>query len=178
MSKNAVKNKVRLLPFPIMAMISFPVIIFLIAFFIFTVSFEPSRTGLLNQIPVFVLWAIVSCGLGIFTLILAIYHFLVVIQIDETGISRSFFGRYRKLQISWDELADVRYYLWVSEQIVFSKTKKLTNVPMPQVHKIKDRIIMGFSKKRYAVINQYLQQPIVGLPDKVKARLEGKGNEQ
>lgn len=36
----------------------------------------------------------------------------------------------------------------------------------------KDAIEMTISRRRYRVIKQYLQQPIVGMPEKVKERLE------
>ncbi|MCH5162464.1 MAG: hypothetical protein J1G38_03120 [Clostridiales bacterium] len=133
----------------------------------FLLAFEPSRLAFLQSIPLL----IVCYGYCIVILVTIPKPLLSIIQIDETGISRSFLGRFWKLHISWDEMTEARYFVQVSEQMIFSKTKKLSNIPRLKWHKEKDVIFMGFSKKRYKVIEQYLQQPIVGMPDKVKERL-------
>ena len=91
-----------------------------------------------------------------------------IITIDETGISRSFLGVLCKLHISWDEMTEAVFtphFLYVNGIIWFSKTKKISEIDVFLRYKVKDAIPISLYKKRYAVIKQYLKQPIVGLTD-------------
>ncbi len=171
-----IKARTRFLPYPFMTTIILIMLVVFISLYIFTVSYAPCRITLLNNIPIFVIWTLFFCVSSIIHLVVIIPRLLVVIKINESGISKSFLGRFLKANISWNEIAEVRYFLYVSEQIVFSKSRELASIPLLKWHKLKDIIFMGLSKKRYAIMKQYLQQPIVGMPDKVKARLEQKIN--
>lgn len=158
-----VKRRIRILAFPFITACVLCLVIFMIALNIFLLVFEPSRTAFLENIPMFICWIIFTYGLTIATLVLMAKPLLSIIQIDETGISRAFLGKFWKLHISWDNMAEARFFTQVSNQMVFSKTKKLGAIPMIKWHKEKDIIFVGFSKKRYEVISQYLQQPMVGI---------------
>ena len=142
-------------------------------FFIFLLVYEPISIGLLSSIPALVV-LIISLGVGpLFILIVSLKPFFSIITVDENGISRSFLGAFWKLHISWDEMAEVCYYVALLECLVFSKSQKLTMVRRSKWYRVKDTIHIALGKKRYAVIAQYLQQPILGMPEVVKDRLEG-----
>ena len=94
-----------------------------------------------------------------------------IITIDETGISRSFLGIFYKLHISWDEMAEVVYKEHLIPFVFFSKTQKLSRMTYNKAIAVKDAVQITISRRRYKVIAQYLQQPIVGMPDKVKEQL-------
>ena len=166
-----VRRKIRGLAYPIITISILIMVIFLLALYIFTVVYEPSREGAMEHVPVFIIWTLVACGVSICILVMMAKPLLSIIHIDETGVSRAFLGRFWKLHIAWQDLAEARYFISVSEQMAFSKTKKLEYIQRNKWYKEKDIIFIGFSKKRYEVISQYLQQPIVGMPDKVKERL-------
>ncbi|MDE5562566.1 MAG: hypothetical protein K2J01_03360 [Clostridiales bacterium] len=165
------KRRIGCLAFPFITVCVLCLVVFMIALNVFLLVFEPSRMAFVEHIPMFICWIIFTYGLTIATLVLMAKPLLSIIHIDETGISRAFLGKFWKLHISWDDMAEARFYTAVSNQMVFSKTKELGAIPMSKWYKEKDIIFVGFSKKRYEVISQYLQQPIVGMPDKLKDRL-------
>ncbi len=166
------QRKIHILPFPVMATIILIVIAFMSSFYLFTVIYEPIRNAFLTEhIFLFVIWTLCACGLSFLILVMLAKPMFSIIQIDENGITRAFLGRFWKLHISWEEIAEARYYVRVSEQMIFSKTQKLGGIPILKWHKLKDVIFMGFSKRRYNFIKQYMQQSIVGIPKKLNERL-------
>lgn len=74
--------------------------------------------------------------------------------------------------MSWDNIAEICYFTALAEFLVFSKNKKVSTMTYNKMRMEKDAIEMTISRRRYRVIKQYLQQPIVGMPEKVKERLE------
>lgn len=77
--------------------------------------------------------------------------------------------------MTWDEIADIAFsqflltpygYLW------FSKTKKISYISMERRYKVKDAIMISLNKKRYAVIKQYIKQPITGLSEETAKALK------
>ncbi|MDE7405499.1 MAG: hypothetical protein K2M89_01320 [Clostridiales bacterium] len=165
------KRRIRCLAFPFITVCVLCLVVFMIVLNVFLLVFEPSRMAFLEHIPMFICWIIFTYGLTIATLVLMAKPLLSIINIDETGVSRAFLGKFWKLHISWDDMAEARFYTAVSNQMVFSKTKKLGAIPMGKWHKEKDIIFVGFSKKRYEVISLYLQQSMVGMPVKLKDKL-------
>lgn len=153
----------RCLAYPIITACVLCLVVFMIALNVFMLVFEPSRMAFLEHMPMFICWIIFTYGLTIAILVLMAKPLLSIIQIDENGISRAFLGKFWKLHISWYDMAEARFFTSVSNQMVFSKTKKLGAIPMSKWQKEKDVIFVGFSKKRYKVISQYLQQPMAGI---------------
>lgn len=172
------QHRIRGLAFPIATFVLLVGVAMWIALYILF-AYELAREGIIDVIAIFILWTVIVCGSSIAILVMLAKPMLSIIQIDETGISRAFLGRFWKLHIPWDEMAEARFFISVSYQMIFSKTKKLANIPRGRWYKVKDVIFIGLlSKKRYAVIAQYLQQPIVGMPDKIKAQLSRSKNKR
>ncbi len=166
------QRKIRCLAFPFITLFVLSLVVFILGLSIFMLIFEPSRLALVENIPILICWTIMTFGLSIAILIMMAKPLLSIVQIDETGISRAFLGRFWKLHISWDELAEARYYIRVSQQMIFSKTQSLGVIPMLKWQKLKDVIFIGFSKRRFKVIKHYIQQPIVGMSQKMLERLD------
>ncbi len=166
------KNKVRIFCSPTFLIITVFTMIVSWGFLIFLFAFEPCRSGLLAEIHLLVLYSLIFGTYPIIAFFLSVRRILSRITIDETGISRSFLGRFYKLHISWDDMAEVFFIDSLVEYLMFSKTKQISRMSYWKASMVKDAIQITLSKKRYAVIKQYLQQPIVGMSDKVKARLE------
>lgn len=101
----------------------------------------------------------------ILILVLGARSIFSIITIDEFGVHRSFLGRFFKLNISWDEMKEVFFINGLAQYIWFSKTETLSTINYWKRHKVKDTIPISISKKRLAVIKQYIKQPIVGLED-------------
>ncbi len=139
---------------------------------IFFLAYEPSRVGLLSSIPCFIILVLILGVCPIFIILASMRCYFSIITIDETGISRAFLGKFFKLKMAWNEIADIRYYTTLIGYFVFSKTKYLCEIPSSKWYRIKDTVFFTVSKKRYNVIKQYLQQPIFGIPYYVKADLE------
>lgn len=139
---------------------------------IFILSYEPARTD--NIYATIILVALLS----IFSIGLTIEGprtFLAMITIDENGVTKSFLGRFCKVQMTWEEIADIAFsqflltpygFLW------FSKTIKISYVSMERRYKVKDSIAIVLNKKRYAVIKQYIKQPITGLSEETAKTLK------
>lgn len=172
-----VKRKMKCWAYPIMTVIILIAILAMLTLYIFTLVYKPVREAWMEKyIITFILWTMVSCGLSVVILCLIAKPLLSVVRIDETGVSRAFLSRFWKLHISWEEMVEARYFISITGQIIFSKTKSLNYIPLSKWHKIKDIIFLGLSKKRYRVIKQYLQQPILCMPEEVKARFERRKN--
>ena len=165
-------RKIRILSSPTVIIFSFICWCILLMFYLFTVVYEPCRTALLTEyIPTFIIWTLFCCGFCIGYILVGAQKMLCIITIDETGISRSFLGVFSKLHISWDEMAEAYSFISVVRFVTFSKYKKVSTMSNWKMRGEKNAIEMTLSKKRYAVIAQYIKQPIVGLPDSVKAQL-------
>ena len=160
-----VPRKIRILVSPILAIGGVLGWLSGLGIIIFVLSFAPARDAnifltvlLVGMLSVLVIILPISGARSLFP----------IITIDETGVSRSFLGIFCKLHISWDEMADVAFtpnLLYVNGVIWFSKTRKISEIDPFKRYKVKDAIAISLYKKRYAVIKQYIKQPIVGLTE-------------
>ena len=165
MGFNMKKSKVHLLFWPLGYIVSMIGALSLFGIYLFTIIFEPTRVGLLHRIDILVMWTISAVGATILYVCLGARQYLSLITIDETGISRSFLGIFHKLHIPWDDMREACYKFNMLGWLFFSKTKKMSEIPFHETWKTKDYIHISLSKKRYNLIMQYLQQPIIDMPE-------------
>lgn len=168
------RRKINILCSPILALGILVSLLSLWGFYFFLIIYEPIRISLITKhIPLFIIMTIIG-GFAPPICILFVYarKYLSIITIDETGISRRFLWKFYKLHISWDEITEVYYFSAIAQFLVFSKNKKVSVMTYNKMRLEKDTIELTLSKKRYEVIKQYLQQPIINLPEKVKQRME------
>ncbi len=166
-----VRRKVRILCSPTTAIVSIIAAFGLCGFYVLSLNVDGGRKAFLGNIPLLILWTLTTCGMSIALVLVGSKRIFSIITIDETGVSRAFLGIFWKLQISWDEMAEICYKEHGWAFLFFSKTQNISELTYNKAIAVKDAIQISFSQRRYAVIEQYLLQPIVGMPDKVKERL-------
>ena len=110
----------------------------------------------------------ISCilGLTIISAIRPLHRGFSLIAISERGIRKSLFRGFRKREIKWEELQELRFILWVGSWIFASKSS-LQGLNYNQLKKKKDTIQIPFSKKAYDGIRQHCNLPINGASNEV-----------
>lgn len=94
-----------------------------------------------------------------------------IIVIDENGISRSLFGKFYKLTMSWDEIHEICYQERVFPFLIFSKTQSVHGLSDSKRNKIKDMIMLQLTVKNSRIVRQYIKQPVVGMSEQSLAAL-------
>ncbi|MDE7405871.1 MAG: hypothetical protein K2M89_03235 [Clostridiales bacterium] len=168
------RRKIRIVCSPTIMISTVLAMVVLCGLHIFTVVITDGELFAPHLIAYGILWTFCSWGISILLIIFGARRIYSIITIDETGVSRSFLGVFCKLRISWDEMAEATYMLHLIPFLFFSKTKKLSTMTYNKAIAVKDAIQISLSKRRYAVIMQYLQQPIVNLSAKEEAYYTGK----
>ena len=90
-----------------------------------------------------------------------------VVTIDEKGIRRALFGIFCKVSISWDELNEMKCFNRVVDQIFCSKEITLEELTFNEVIKKRRLIQIPASPKVLAVVRQYTDKEIIGIPEDV-----------
>ncbi|MDE6201766.1 MAG: hypothetical protein K2M47_07850 [Clostridiales bacterium] len=170
------RRKIRIFCSPTIVVCTVLAMIALCGLYIFTIVVTDGKIFTPDSIPQALLWTFGSWGMSILLIITGARRVYSIITIDETGVSRSFLGVFCKLHISWDEMAEATYMSHLIPFLFFSKTKKLSTMSYNEAIAVKDAIQITLSKRRYAVIAQYLKQPIVNLPAKEETYYSGKKN--
>ena len=170
------RRKIKIFCSPTIMVISILMATFLCGLYIFTIVVTDGKIFTRDSIPQALLWTFCSWGTSILLIITGARRIYSIITIDETGVSRSFLGVFCKLHISWEEMAEATYMFHGLPFLFFSKTKKLSTMTYNKAIAVKDAIQITLSKRRYAVIVQYLKQPIVNLSAKDEAYYSGKKN--
>lgn len=108
-----------------------------------------------------------SCGvLPLIIIIDAIHRGIYsVVTIDEKGMRRALFGVFRKVSISWDELKEMKCFYRVVGQIFCSKDISLKELTFNQITMKSKLIQIPASPKVLAVVRQYTDKEIIGLPE-------------
>ncbi len=88
-----------------------------------------------------------------------------VVTIDEKGMRRALFGVFRKVSISWDELKEMKCFYRVVGQIFCSKDIALKELTFNQITMKSKLIQIPASPKVLAVVRQYTDKEIIGLPE-------------
>lgn len=120
-------------------------------------------------------WFIISFFCILLPILLLLFssrRFFSVITIDETGIKRSCFKLFWKLDMLWDGIKEIIYYERLAPFIMFSKSESIQGWDYDDMIKRKDILQIQLTAKVYSVLMQYVQQPIVGLTDEVVAKLK------
>lgn len=86
-----------------------------------------------------------------------------VVTISEAGVKRSTFGLF-KLEMTWEEMAEIRFFWRVMPFLFFSKTSSLEGMTYDRIIKKKDVIQVALKKKVYNAIRQYTEKEIINLP--------------
>lgn len=166
------KRKIRILNSPTLAIgIAFGALLCWGCFIIFITSL-PSAFETHTFLAIF--YTVMFVIMPIVMLMVCARRMFSIITIDETGISRSFLGIFFKLHIPWDGIAEVYCFTALAIFIKFSKDRKLSTMKYDKMRGYKNAIEFTLSRRRYAVVAQYLQQPIVNMPEAVKDYFSGK----
>lgn len=142
---------------------------FLVGVF-FLVVFLPS--SIKTSLWVYICSGVLLIGGALLLLLLGMRRFLVVVTIDENGISRAAFKKFYKLTMVWDEIYEIRYFESGLPFLLFSQTKSTQGLSYWKITKIKNLIQIQLTQKNYDLVKQYIKQPILGLTDAKKAQLK------
>lgn len=88
-----------------------------------------------------------------------------VVTFSENGVKRSLFAGLFKVEMSWEEMKEMRFYVRLLPYIFFSKTSTLEGLTYDSIIKKKDIIQVDFTKKVYNAIKQFTDREIVNLPE-------------
>ena len=115
------------------------------------------------------LYSILTFFLGIFPTIIVIglsYRgYYSVITIDEKGIRRALFGAFMKVEMTWEEIKYIKRIWRVVDNIFVSTKEENKAMTFEQAIKRRDIIQIAISKKVLKAIRQYIDLPIIGLPE-------------
>jgi len=85
-----------------------------------------------------------------------------VFEISEKGVKTSLFKIFRKREISWDEMYEIRCYGMITQWLFFSKTN-LEDMHYNDIIKRKDVLQIQCSKEIIDLIRTYTDKEIVNL---------------
>lgn len=142
---------------------------------LFIVIFEPCRSQLLYEHPFvfcFCIFICFVCPIGVFFGTLR--RVWSIVTIDEKGIRRVVFGKFFKMEMTWEEIKEIRYYQQVLPFLFISKNISLDGMCMDKYNKILKRhdvIQIGISDKIFNVITRYYDKRILSLPDAIEKEL-------
>lgn len=89
-----------------------------------------------------------------------------LVTIDQKGIRRALFGIFCKVSISWEELCEMKCFYIMIPQMFCSK-ESLRDLSRDEVIKKRGIIQVPPSAKVLAVIRQYTDKEIIGIPEEV-----------
>ena len=88
-----------------------------------------------------------------------------VFEISEKGVKKSLFKVFRKTEISWDEMYEIRCYGMIDIWIFFSKTC-LEGMLYNNIIKRQDILQIEYSKEIVELIRSFTDKEIINLPTK------------
>ena len=160
------KNKaVKVLPSPFIAIGCIAMVLMccgvLIVFFV-----VPAKTGEVIPLVVNIITAFIFGILPIITVIGLSYRgYYSVITIDEKGIRRALFGAFMKVEMTWEEIKYIKRIWRIVDNIFVSTKEENKAMTFEQAIKRRDIIQIAISKKVLKAIRQYIDLPIIGLPE-------------
>jgi len=97
------------------------------------------------------------------------YYCFTFCTLSETGVKRALFGKFRKKELKWEEIVEIKVISFISREaygsVVFSKIP-LDDYHYSNVSKTnKHTIHIPFSSKLIREIRKYTNQPITNLPE-------------
>ncbi len=136
------------------------------AILIFSYCYPPARpTEIYDHILLVICAGVLPTLVIIFAIPRGVFS---VVTINEKGAKRSFCGRFLKTEMSWAEMAEVRYYWRILPTVFFSKTVTLDGMTYEKIIKRKDVIQLALSQKVLNAIKQFTDKEIINLPEKYK----------
>ena len=161
------KNKaVKVLPSPFIAIGCIAMVLMDCAILI--VSFVvPAKTGEVIH-PILYIFGPIFCAgvLPIIAIICLFYRgYCSIITIDEKGIRRALFGAFMKVEMTWEEIKYIKRIWRVVDNIFVSTKEENKAMTFEQAIKRRDIIQIAISKKVLKAIRQYIDLPIIGLPE-------------
>ena len=147
-------------------------IVLAIAIWIFTLFFPFTNGRFIDDIPKFLdqvgfilIVPIIFAGvLPVLGFGLSCYKGFSVLEISEIGVKKSLFKIFRKTEIKWDEMREIRCYGMVRRWIFFSKTC-LENMSYNMIIKRKDTLQIEYSEKIVELIHSFTDKEIINLPN-------------
>ncbi len=116
-----------------------------------------------------VLYSLLTIFLGVLPIItvigLSYRGYYSVITIDEKGIRRALFGAFMKVEMTWEEIKYIKRIWRVVDNIFVSTKEENKAMTFEQAIKRRDIIQIAISKKVLKAIRQYIDLPIIGLPE-------------
>lgn len=159
------RTSIRTLPSWFIAIGSIFLEIFLFGFLLFSCLYDSDEP--LSAFS----WCMAIFLFGIYPIIIIIcmiYRgFYSVVTIDEKGMRRALFGIFCKVSISWDELNEMKCFYRVVEQIFCSKEITIKELTFNEVIKKRKLIQIPALPKVLAVVRQYTDKEIIGIPEEV-----------
>ncbi len=160
------KNKaVKVLPSPFVAIGN---IIFVLVSYglLIVILVVPAITGEVIPLVVNIITAFILGILPIIAIIDLSYRgYYSVITIDEKGIRRALFGAFMKVEMTWEEIKYIKRIWRVVDNIFVSTKEENKAMTFEQAIKRRDIIQIAISKKVLKAIRQYIDLPIIGLPE-------------
>ncbi len=160
------KNKaVKVLPSPFIAIGG--IVSVLMGFGLLIVAFVvPAKTGEVIPLVINIITAFALGVLPIFIMVNFTYRgYYSVITIDEKGIRRALFGAFMKVEMTWEEIKYIKRIWRVVDNIFVSTKEENKAMTFEQAIKRRDIIQIAISKKVLKAIRQYIDLPIIGLPE-------------
>lgn len=135
---------------------------------IFVNVYSVAREQMLEGLIVYCCFMFITGGLPTILLIMCFVQGLFsVVTIDATGVRRALFGKFRKRQMTWEEVVEIRFFPRVTPYILFTN-KDLSNENLFSKNVIahKNIIAVEMRKKVMDAIERFTDKQIVGLPSK------------
>ena len=160
------KNKaVKVLPSPFVAIGN---IIFVLVSYglLIVILVVPAITGEVIPLVVNIITAFILGILPIIAIIDLTYRgYYSVITIDEKGIRRALFGVFMKVEMTWEDIKYIKRIWRIVDNLFVSTKEENKAMTFEQAIKRRDIIQIAISKKVLKAIRQYIDLPIIGLPE-------------
>jgi len=109
-------------------------------------------------------------ALALLTVILLTPRAFAIIEISEKGIKRSLFAVFKKRELLWEEIVEIRAF-WQVGVWLFASKSCLENINYNKLIKHKDAIQITFSAKALKAIRKYYTTPIINLSEEDEIKI-------
>lgn len=137
------------------------------ALFLFITIYEPMRVQFLDNPLYIVVSVIFLVILPIASFILTAPRFLVLLVIDKDGIKSSLFHYFKRKEILWEDVKEVRYYSRIYPFLMVSMNGTIEGMEYEEIIKRKDIFQVSLEKKVLEAFNAFCPLEIIGLPEKI-----------
>ncbi|MCL2522788.1 MAG: hypothetical protein FWE36_08030 [Erysipelotrichales bacterium] len=125
------------------------------------ITFGPPKNSL--NYPADYFYLIPTIGLPTLAFITGAHRGFSIIEFSEKGVKKSLFKIFNRIEITWENVHELRYYSSGISWIFLSKIP-LDNMSFNQViRKKKEVIIIQLSDKNYEILRKYTNKEIINL---------------